>query len=865
MPYTLKTQQIAVKDPDTGVYSGVDVFAEQTTEGLLNEIEVKGATVKSEVDGYIADARDDIDQLETDANTLVANAQAQVIRANNEVDTLTASITSAIEDGVDRTLERDGVPADAKAAGDSIRDLKSTLDVMNRLSVIDLIYGYYIPTDLDIIDITDIRPSTAGYSYAIVDCKPHDVFTIFECKGGSSARLWTFIDENKKRLTQSASNLSADGARLIAPANASKLIINTLTSGLLYKGTDSRTIYIKTTAIDLNNLLTNGTYLISSAASITNLPPIDGSILGILKVFVASSDNIVLQQYYQNLTGRIFNRSIIGKTIYNWHETTETIRTELIETADDLNSKLLKTTNTLNSMNGDILYEWNDGSYVSADGEIIEHDDYHYSCYIPINSIYPAYQFFIIGNAENISANVRIHVYDGNKNWLRQKSVTKIDKTNKNYLFNVYFEKDEKYFVISCSKTRTIVRSLNNLFAKNNIVTLENAYIKNMSGLFAKPTINTVCDIQQGTALTAKTTIYKNGDYYCCIFQQNLNGTSIDVPSTEGNGIIALCYKKFKIVDGVESDVTYGTIAQKGSTYIDYEGNSATFVGGVGKPSGNNRVQFCTAAAVGEYNYNGTDNYGMTPCAFTVDIDDNGNVTFGEMKELTLNINGNIGKFDVIRINSINHDYYVYYTLTAPAYDGTTWHWIIPTVGGMAYFTSTNAFDWTYVNTIETPFQAYADISCENLNSTSLIFAARIRGNSPSNPLRRDSTIVGVINKTGYIIAMYKLPGANSRSYFAKIGNDRFLLFTNLVSTKNACCLLVTNENYTLKFYEWFNIYGRCTWYISCYKTDLTSNFSQLYIVGTDGQPTATRKSTFMILDVPSSPRSIEDVAFMVN
>ena len=127
MPYTIKTQQIAVKDPDTGEYSGVDVLAEQTAEGLLNEIEAKGTTVKNEVDGYIAAARDDIDQLETDANTVVANAQAQVARANNEVDTLTASITSAIEDGVDRTLSRDGVPADAKLTGDAFSALDSNV------------------------------------------------------------------------------------------------------------------------------------------------------------------------------------------------------------------------------------------------------------------------------------------------------------------------------------------------------------------------------------------------------------------------------------------------------------------------------------------------------------------------------------------------------------------------------------------------------------------------------------------------------------------------------------------------------------------------------------------------------------------
>lgn len=49
MPYTLKTQQIAVKDPETGTYSGVDVLTEQTKSGLLAEIQAEGATQRTSV------------------------------------------------------------------------------------------------------------------------------------------------------------------------------------------------------------------------------------------------------------------------------------------------------------------------------------------------------------------------------------------------------------------------------------------------------------------------------------------------------------------------------------------------------------------------------------------------------------------------------------------------------------------------------------------------------------------------------------------------------------------------------------------------------------------------------------------------
>lgn len=47
--YTLKAQQIAVKDPDTGTYVGLDVLTEQTAAGVLNQIETLGNTKKQAI------------------------------------------------------------------------------------------------------------------------------------------------------------------------------------------------------------------------------------------------------------------------------------------------------------------------------------------------------------------------------------------------------------------------------------------------------------------------------------------------------------------------------------------------------------------------------------------------------------------------------------------------------------------------------------------------------------------------------------------------------------------------------------------------------------------------------------------------
>ena len=49
MPYTIKLQQIAVKDPDTSEYVGVDILAEQTKEGLLSEISILANNKKNEI------------------------------------------------------------------------------------------------------------------------------------------------------------------------------------------------------------------------------------------------------------------------------------------------------------------------------------------------------------------------------------------------------------------------------------------------------------------------------------------------------------------------------------------------------------------------------------------------------------------------------------------------------------------------------------------------------------------------------------------------------------------------------------------------------------------------------------------------
>ena len=100
MPYTIKSQQIAVKDPDTGEYVGVDLLTEQTTEGLLNEIAQEGAATIARV------------------NDAVAQSQTAVNNLQQQKDDLVTSVTDMLSTGTDNTLTTPSVPADAKAVGD---------------------------------------------------------------------------------------------------------------------------------------------------------------------------------------------------------------------------------------------------------------------------------------------------------------------------------------------------------------------------------------------------------------------------------------------------------------------------------------------------------------------------------------------------------------------------------------------------------------------------------------------------------------------------------------------------------------------------------------------------------------------------
>lgn len=142
------------------------------------------------------------------------------------IDNIIAGPAPSAEEIVDARLGADGVtyPSLGDAIRDQFTDLKSELSNITGGERIAVTTGYYINTSGSTVDI-DNPTQSSGFSYAIEDCTEGDAFTI-NGTGGSGPRLWCFIDSSGNALTKSNASETLQNGTIIAPANASKLVIN---------------------------------------------------------------------------------------------------------------------------------------------------------------------------------------------------------------------------------------------------------------------------------------------------------------------------------------------------------------------------------------------------------------------------------------------------------------------------------------------------------------------------------------------------------------------------------------------------------------------------------------------------------------
>lgn len=380
----------------------------------------------------------------------------------------------------------------------------------------------------------------------------------------------------------------------------------------------------------------------------------------------------------------------------------------------------------------------------------------------------------------------------------------------------------------------------------------------------AMPTLAYHHTIQETSGVSgAKTGIFNTGEYFCITYGENLDGTAGDYPKVSSTGELAMKYKFFRFANEAESNVSYGTFAQKGSTYTDYTGATATFVGGCGLPSGRNGKQFFTSAYTGTNRYNGFNNYGMTPCVCDVTVSSSG-VTFGAINELVLVVNGVSGKFDLTRIDPENVNYNLYLTTAPPSYANGTWHWIQPGKHSLIYMTSTDAITWTYKWAIPTDFDPCCEVPTVVYNGHIL---AAVRTWGSNNIKYTSSTLyMMLLNTGGYIMHQYRIANVSTRSYLVNSGDD-VLLFFNPYKKTTAECIRITSENTTfadgLSFHKWFTVYQKGSWYITCNESSVSSlNFSDMYLAGgNDPGPSQANGMEFIHLtfnaNVAHSPEDV--------
>lgn len=181
MPYTLKTNQISVKDPETGEYSGVDILAEQTEQGLIAELQAEGTTQVNRINQAAVDVQSAVDKAETDAAKIISDTQTSVNTLESQKNTIAQTVASMAELGTDTTLSTPGMAADAGAVGDlnrQISDVDNILEITHGANFVNLdkaVVGLLTSTGVpntnadyrttDFIDVSDYAGETLYLGY----------------------------------------------------------------------------------------------------------------------------------------------------------------------------------------------------------------------------------------------------------------------------------------------------------------------------------------------------------------------------------------------------------------------------------------------------------------------------------------------------------------------------------------------------------------------------------------------------------------------------------------------------------------------------------------------------------------------------
>lgn len=133
MSVTIKTVEMQYRGTD-GQYHGINAVAEKRISDQIADIDVQLAAKEGEINTFIDNAKDQIDDAIEDGTDALNGI-------DNQVTTIMQAIASAAERGTDTTMTLPEYAADAEAAGDIVRvsttDPVYATDISNKLYIYD--------------------------------------------------------------------------------------------------------------------------------------------------------------------------------------------------------------------------------------------------------------------------------------------------------------------------------------------------------------------------------------------------------------------------------------------------------------------------------------------------------------------------------------------------------------------------------------------------------------------------------------------------------------------------------------------------------------------------------------------------------
>ena len=229
---------------DEGIKNLDDSMTEATDDISTLETTVSGHTtsisaLETTVGEHTADIQNNSDDI-SDLQTLTSGHTTSIGNLQTAVGTNTEDITDLKEE---------------------FKQTNNDIYSITQSKVIPLKPNGYIDLSGSSIPMSGGVPVETGYSqtfsYGLFPCSEGDVFTI-NGVGGNSTRLWGFVDANGNILSVSSKNAKAKGYSLVAPKNASWIIVHTNEDSVSFYG---EPLINKVNALLPNNAIDNASYI----------------------------------------------------------------------------------------------------------------------------------------------------------------------------------------------------------------------------------------------------------------------------------------------------------------------------------------------------------------------------------------------------------------------------------------------------------------------------------------------------------------------------------------------------------------------------------------------------------------------------